>query len=83
MGDARGHKAMSHIIQSCSFEGCNEPVFDYITLPDHSGNLAGLCVKHNSSNPLYFNYLTRKYTATRGNGTENMYAPPCPLPEDD
>ncbi len=70
---------MSFVIQSFWFEGCNEPVFDSITVPDHSGNLARLCVKHYTSNPLYFNYLTRKYTATKRNGTENRYAPGCPL----
>jgi hypothetical protein len=74
---------MSLVIETCSFEGCNEPVFDYITVPDYSANLAGVCVKHYVLDSFYYNYLTRKYTTTKGNGTENMYAPPYPLPEDD
>jgi hypothetical protein len=32
---------MSLCIETCSFEDCNEPVFDYITVPDHGGNLSG------------------------------------------
>jgi hypothetical protein len=78
-----GGGRVSLVIETCSFEGCNEPVFDYITVPDYSGNLAGLCVKHYTLDTFYYNYLTRKYTTTKGNGTENMYAPPRPLPEDD
>jgi len=63
---------------TCSFENCNKPASDYIIVPDHSGNRAGLCETHNGLEPLYYNYLTCKFTATKGNGTEQMYAPPCP-----
>jgi hypothetical protein len=72
------------VISACrSGSSPSQPIFDFLTVPDHSGHLTGLCVKHYTSNPLYFNYLTRNYTAIKGNGTENKYALPCPLAKDE
>lgn len=55
---------MSLCVETCAIQGCDKPIFDYIYVPDHSGNLAGFCVAHYELGPLYYDKLSCKWATT-------------------